>query len=365
VDEQGDVGVRRRQQGQLDQHERLQALATSLLVGLLLALPAGASAAQTGDRVTGDAIAVFGGRFTLDVQGSETGANPTGTYRVPGPPTWEATAKCMRVAGDRATLGFSIDATRNLLLWVRDVAGPGTVYAKIVGSSDPLVCPDPVAGPDPSLAALDISGYIYVDDVQPSPPPGTDSVTGAIEKCFFEDADGFCGFLGSFSPGAVSERLGGHPTGELSFDESGATPGSITRSDAAVTCLSVSGHQAIVGFTGSRHRNGASERIIPYAGLARVTDDAHGDRVEFAYDTGTANGPSLPGPTECATFPGPFPASGGSYTFDNASGDVVVHDALSRSQARAACKFERAYYGIAAFRAKYGGMRNCVAHYMS
>jgi hypothetical protein len=343
VDEQGDLGVRRQQQGQLDQRERLQALVTSLLVAV--------------SAVSGSGSSAFGD-FTFDVQG---GANPTGSYRVSGPfDSWEATPKCMRVAGDRATLGLSIDASRNVLLWVRPVAGPGTLYTRIVSASQPIVCPDPVAGPDPSLAALDVSGYIYVDDVQPSPPPGTDSVTGTIEKCFFEDADGFCGFLGSFSPAAVSGRLGGHPAGAFSFDESGATPGSVTRSDAAVTCLSVSGHQAIIGFTGSRHRNGAEERIVPYAGLARVTDDPAGDTVESAYDTGTANGPALPGPTACSAFPGPFPTSGGSYTFDDGTGDVTVHDALSRAQARAACTFERAYSGVAAFRAKYGQMHNCV-----
>jgi hypothetical protein len=371
VDEQGYVGVRRRQQGQLYQHEHLQALATALLGGLLLLTQGGVAAAQTGDRITGNGSTALGAQFAFDVQGSDTGANPTGTVHVTGPAgSWSATPKCMRVRGDRATLGLSIDATRGALLWVHEVAGPGTVYGRIVGRSEPIACADPLAGPDPSFATFDLSGYIDVQDSQPAPPPGTDSVTGGAEKCFGYDFDGQCSLFASLAPGAVSGRLGQDPGGAIGFDESGPTPGATTRSTAAVTCLSVSGHTAIVGITGSRHRYGASEQIIPYAGLVRVTDaggaDAHADTVEFAVENGTRNGPSLPGPTQCSSFPGPFPTGNGAFpTFTNASNDLVVHDSRSRSQARAACIFERVAHGVAAFKAKYGRMRTCVRGYMA
>jgi hypothetical protein len=367
VDEQGDVGVRRRQQGQLDQHKRLQALAIALLAGLLLFTQAGVAAAQTGDRVTGYGNTDFGGQFSFDIHADETGANPTGTYHVTGPPeSFDANPKCMRLRGDRATLGLSIDATRSLLLWVRETAGSGTIYARIVGASEPIACPDPLAGPAASLAALGVGGFVDVEDVQPPPAPGTDSVTGEISQCFFHDVDGGCGFFGSFSPGAVSRRLGGDPAGAFSFDQSGATPGAATREDAAVTCLSVNGRQATIGFTGSRHRYGAGEAIYPYAGLVHVTDGAGAaDSVQFAVENGTRNGPLLPGPTDCSSFPGAFPLGPGAYNFDDASGDLVVHDALTRPQARAACIFERVAHGVAAFRAKYGRMRNCVALYLA
>ena len=318
-------------------------------------MPAEAGAVETHDRVDGSGTSAFGD-FSFDL--------PSGTYRVHGPfGAWEATEKCLRVAGDRATLGLSIDSDRSALLWIHEVAGPGTVYARIVPASQPIVCADPLAGPDPSLAALDVVGYIHVEDVGPSSPPGSDSVTGEVEQCFARDFDGQCSSLVSFSPAAVSGRLGAHPGGTLSLDVSGTTPGSITRSDAAVTCLWVKGHTAIVGFTGSRHRAGASEAIYPYAGLARVSDGA-ADSLQLAVENGIRNGPSLPGPTDCSAFPGRFPDSGGTFTFDDASGDVVVHDALSRSQARDACRFERVANGVAAFRAKYGRMRNCVLLYL-
>jgi hypothetical protein len=46
------------------------------------------------------------------------------------------------------------------------------------------------------------------------------------------------------------------------------------------------------------------------------------------------------------------------------AGDIVVHDALTRRQARAACKAERKAIGRAAFRARYGtpghALRNCI-----
>jgi hypothetical protein len=276
----------------------------------------------------------------------------------------------MRVAGDRATLGLSIDATRSVRLWVHEVAGPGTIYAKFVSASEPIVCADPLQGPDPSFAALDISGYLFAQDVTAPPPPGTDSVTGGAAKCFGYDFDGQCSLFASFSPVAFSGRLGGHPGGATAFNESGPTPGATVTSGAAVTCLSVNGDQAIIGITGSRHRYGGAEAVTPYAGLAHVTDgggaDAHADTVEFAIENGTRSGPSLPGPTDCSAFPGPYPTNVGAFpTITNASDDLVVHDALSRPQARAACIFERVAHGVAAFRAKYGRMRNCVAGYMS
>jgi hypothetical protein len=370
VDEQGYVGVRGRQQGQLDEHEQLQALATAVLVGLLLFAQGGVAAAQTGDRVSGGGSTASGGQFAFDVQGRDSGANPTGTYHVTAPPeSWDATPRCMRVRGDRASLGFSIGPTRSVLLWVHEVAGAGTIYSKIVGASGPIACADPLAGPDPSFAPLDVSGYVSLQDAQPPPPSGTDSVTGGAEKCFGYDFDGQCSLFASLAPGAVSGRLGQNPGGAIGFDETGPTPGATTRSDAAVTCLSVSGHTAIVGITGSRHRYGAGEQIIPYAGLARITDAgsaaAHADIVEFAVENGTRNGPSLLGPTQCSAFPGPFPTGNAAFpTFNNASNDLVVHDAYSRPHARAACIFERVANGVAWFRARYDRMRNCVRGYM-
>ena len=83
-----------------------------------------------------------------------------------------------------------------------------------------------------------------------------------------------------------------------------------------------------------------SAAVFPIAGLIRVVDaggpDSGADTVQFAIQTGPEAGSPLPGPTNCASFPGTFPT--GIYAFPdftNEMGDLVVVDtqaALPTSQ---------------------------------
>ena len=356
---------------------------------------------QTGDQVNGDGTTAFGSRFTLTVDGGVTGANPTGHFRMVGPPdSWEATPRCMNVAGDRATLGFFIDSGSGLggdlsghgvLLWMHDVAGPGTIYGKVVGAGQPITCADPLQGPAAALDPIGVSGYLTAIDRHAPSPAGSDSVEGGVAYCLAFFPDQTCERFMSFWVEAASGPAGEQPGGSIGLHEGGPTPGASALSTAAVTCLSVNGHTAIIGVTGSRNRFGASEAVTPFTGLVRVADT-----IQFAVKNGTKNGPSLPGPTSCSTFPGPFPT--GNFQFPdltNKSGEVVVTDrppptsyaqcrsggwrtfgaftsqadclAFVHDRARQACIFERVAHGITAFRSKYGlgpnhdhALRRCI-----
>ena len=107
----------------------------ALAVALALGMHAAVAAAQTGDVVNGFGTTETGRTFDFTVEGSATGANPTGHFSLTGPSggyTWEATPRCMNVAGDRATLGFFIDSGisggsdisgQAVLLWVQTWIG--------------------------------------------------------------------------------------------------------------------------------------------------------------------------------------------------------------------------------------------------
>jgi hypothetical protein len=143
----------------------------ALVVALALGMQAAVAAAQTDDVVTGFGTADVGSTFDFTVEGSATGANPTGHFSLTGPPgvySWEAIPRCMNVAGDRATLGFFIDSGsigssdisgQAVLLWVQTHTEHGTAYYKIIGPDvpgdpHPISCADPRPGPDPTFSAI-------------------------------------------------------------------------------------------------------------------------------------------------------------------------------------------------------------------
>jgi hypothetical protein len=176
--------------------------------------------------------------------------------------------------------------------------------------------------------------------------------------------------------------------------EGGLTP----RWEFEVTCLSVTGNTAVIGFTGTYTTYVTWGETHPTAGLIRAVDGggpASGqDTAEFASVTGEVNGPPIPVPTECSSYPGGYPGPHGPIV--NSEGDLVVTDAPAfptsrdqcknggwsrygtfsnqgecvrfvRKKARQRCVFERAAHGVAAFRARYGtgvpephAMRHCV-----
>jgi hypothetical protein len=157
--------------------------------------------------------------------------------------------------------------------------------------------------------------------------------------------------------------------------------------DAEATCLSVSGRVATVGLTGTFHQGGQGFDAW-VEGLIRVVDAggaaSGADTVEVAYRTADLSGPPPAGPATCSAFPGPFGRDSFFFPdFTNATGDLVVTDAVAvptskdqcktggwraypqfrnqgdcvsfvREQARRACIFELVAHGRPAFRAKYG-----------
>ena len=335
---------------------------TLALAALALGMQATAAAAQSGDVVFGAGDTDVGSRshFDFTVEGSATGANPTGHFSLTGPPTfytWEATPRCMNAAGDRATLGFFIDSGsiggrdisgQAVLLWIQRWDGAGTVYYKILGRDvpgdpNPITCADPRLGPDPSFSAIGAFGDTFVNDVLRPIPPGSDSVTGGADSgCIIQGVADPCILRLFFDAGVMSGPNGENPTGAVRLFESGPTPGGTTDSAMAVTCLSVSGQVAIIGVTGGRQRFGSSMTHTQIAGLIRVLDaggpDSGADTFQFALQEGPRNGPPLPGPTSCSSFPGPFPDSGPFRDFTNTFGNVVVTDSRSLPTSKDQCK---------------------------
>jgi hypothetical protein len=169
---------------------------------------------------------------------------------------------------------------------------------------------------------------------------------------------------------ATSGAAGENASGTARF---GYAQGSLTPLwELDVTCLSVTGHTAVIGFTGTYTTYFTTGEVHPTAGLIRAVDGggpASGqDTAEFASVEGAIGGPPIPGPTTCSSYPGGYPLLHGPIV--NSEGDLVVTDAQAptvRWQARQRCIFERVAHGVAAFRARYGtgtpkrhAMRHCV-----
>jgi hypothetical protein len=216
--------------------------------------------------------------------------------------------------------------------------------------------------------------------------PAGDSAVGTLI-----DPTGQAGRIDATS-GASGENASG--TARFGHVEGGLTP----LWELEVTCLSVTGQTAVIGFTGTYMTFFGFGETYPTAGLIRAVDGggpASGqDTAEFASVTGELDGPPIPGPTNCSTYPGGYPGLHGPIV--NSEGDLVVTDAQAlttsrdqcknggwrrygtfqnqgecvrfvRAKARQRCVFERVAHGVAAFRARYGtgvpkqhAMRNCV-----
>jgi hypothetical protein len=134
----------------------------------------------------------------------------------------------------------------------------------------------------------------------------TDSVTGSAENCLAlrppdPDLPGpECGHGISLATNAFSGAAGEDASGTVRFREHFGSPSTDFITEAAVTCLSITGKVAIIGVTGRTQFLGAE------AGLIRVSDGGSGqdeDTYQFASITNFGD-PALPGPTTCATFSG-------------------------------------------------------------
>jgi hypothetical protein len=161
--------------------------------------------------------------------------------------------------------------------------------------------------------------------------PAGDSVTGSAFDCDII----FCATR-SLTVDAQGGPAGANPTGTLSVEFIGPTPGSTSGLDADVSCLSVIGSVAVIGFSGFEDGIGIPAPV-PTTGLIRVTD---GGGPASGLDTfavaitasGSFGDPRLPGPTDCSSFPP------GSEVFVNVSGDLLVVDARSVPTSKDQCK---------------------------
>jgi hypothetical protein len=140
---------------------------------------------------------------------------------------------------------------------------------------------------------------------------------------------------------ASSGPLGENPTGSVRWHEGGGL-GPTWRGD--VSCLSVSGNVAIIGF-GDGYFSAFIPAVEAYwiAGLIRVVDNGPGPDDTFEWvelQTGEPGlvGDPLPGPADCSSFPPGgqiFPLSQNSPL---APGDIVVTDAQPFPTSRDQCK---------------------------
>lgn len=218
--------------------------------------------------------------------------------------------------------------------------------------------------------------------------PAGDSVTGGAHDCV-QVVNGFCEDH-SVGLDAHSGPDGENPTGTMSYGFGFGSPGSTGFGQGQVTCLSVAGNVATIGFTG-REFDEFLELFV--SGWVTVKDGGGPgsglDRFNVLFLKRDLN--PVPTPANCDVAPDALP-------FANDDGDLTVVDATPRpktysqcrqagwvkygfashadcidyvhDRARQACIFERVAHGITAFRAKYGlgptddhAMRHCVRLY--
>ena len=132
-----------------------------------------------------------------------------------------------------------------------------------------------------------------------------------------------------------SGPAGETPTGTVTFQQGG---GNSPFESLDVSCLSVSGNTAIIGFAGTEFDSGFE---FPERGLVRVVD-AGGfgsglDTIEITYGVALGDqGQPLPGPTSCSTFPDPIGVF--VHPFGPVTTDIVVHDEVAVPTSKDQCK---------------------------
>jgi hypothetical protein len=162
-----------------------------------------------------------------------------------------------------------------------------------------------------SLAVIAIAATLAV-----APTGCGDSATGGLH----DDGSGF-----EARVDVRSGPSGENPSGTAWMDGLGDFA---PRWDVNVTCLSVTGKTAVIGFSGDVNEiYGWGERY-PVAGLIRIVDgggpNSSQDSLEWADVRGPLDGDRIPGPTACSEYPSTFPGRHGPGV--NQQGDLVVTD---------------------------------------
>jgi hypothetical protein len=171
------------------------------------------------------------------------------------------------------------------------------------------------------------------------------------------DASGLAGRVDARS-GASGEMPSG--TALFGYPDSSLAP----RYDLDVTCLSVSGKTAVVGFTGTLSTYYDWGEQYPTAGLIRAVDGGGSgselDSLEFASVDGPQDGAPIPGPTTCSSYPGSYPQRHGPIV--NHEGDLVINDGPPVPTSKAQCEgggwrsygFFKDQAGCVSFAARFG-----------
>ena len=177
-----------------------------------------------------------------------------------------------------------------------------------------------------SLAVV-VAGLACLPGVTAAQTPVGDSVTGGF-------TDNLTALRG-FSIEAHSGPSGEQPTGTVGWHFGGGLGPTWS---GTVTCLSVSGRTATVGFSGTQRFFGED---TPRAGLIRIFDgggpDSRQDTFEWAEIGGEVGGPPIQGPTDCSAYPAGF-TPGFVDVSANDFGDVVVTDSPAVPTSKDQCK---------------------------
>jgi hypothetical protein len=178
----------------------------------------------------------------------------------------------------------------------------------------------------PVIGALAVAAVPAPSSAQ---APAQDSVTGSG------------GAFVTFSFEATSGPSGEDPTGTVMWHGGGGL-GPTWRGN--VSCLSVSGNTAIIGFGGDYFSQLFPPRYYWVAGLLRVVDVGPGPGDSFEWVELQTSEPSemapppgdpIPGPTDCSSFP-----SGGTLVVLDGvfHGDITVTDAQPLPTSKDQCK---------------------------
>ena len=298
-----------------------------------------------GDSIVGEGR-VLSTDFVVNVQMGLYGS-PTGVMNLTGFVEGTAYPSCLKVSGNTAVAAFRLaDGPNDGRGFISEVVDNGppvngqpmdvTTYAGYLDPDPPQVCPAPGEGPPAGFQSVGAgpftSGDVTINDATGLPAPGNDGVVGVARDCL-EIIPGtpFCNRIFLFDAFVEAGPRGENPRGDVHWVDAGPTPASAFYVDSTVSCLSVSGRVATLGVTGQREHP-YSQTFRPIAGLIRIVDgggpDSGADNGQFAFQIGAVSGPSLPGPTDCSTFPGTFPTGFPvPPRFTNEVGDLLVVDA--------------------------------------